>query len=653
MGRLDDLGKLATRFALDTRRAFSRELTRVQTRFSPPKIRFVFDPRYRVPENELADPDRGRKILEHLDARGWLSAESVLAPAPLTMRQLLRVHDRAYLERLDDPKAVGAVFGGLQLTRDRAAAFLVAQRWATSGTVHAARAAMGFDTRRGLVSSWRRLRGGIFGKVVNLGGGLHHAHPDRGAGFCAFNDIAVAIAELREEGFDGRVLVVDLDMHHGDGTRAFFADDDKVHTYSLHATSWDTSPARSALDVELGPAVGDDTYLNALRSTLPAFFSHAAPELVFFVAGVDVAHDDRLGGYRLSADAIAARDRYVFELVGGLPAVMVLAGGYGPEAWRYTARTLLWLLSGEDRPIPTRDEIALMRFRRIKRDITGGKLSIVSTPSSTDGAPFTLTEEDLYGDIFGKERDPKLLGFYSVYGLELAIERYGLADLIRKRGYTHFELAMDTTPTSGQGLRVYGDSSRQEILLELVVTDFYGVAPFKLLSIEWLLLQDPRAKPKPDEALLPGQRYPGLGGLNIVIGMLIMACERLGFDGLTFVPAHFHLAARGRRLLEVLDPADEALFLALASATGSLGSFEASRRIEHGDVVDVETGEPVQYKPMRMVLAVSPALKDKLASPEYARGVEEAARKLSFVLRDSEPSRTAGAPSQPPPPPSD
>ncbi len=646
MGRIDDLVKGAVRLGRSVRRAVARESARIRSRLAPRGVRFVFDPRYRVPDNELADPARPQKVLDHLDMRGWLGKELVSAPPPLTMRQLLRVHERGYLEALDDPRVLRAVFGDMSLRHDHAAALLRSQRWATSGTVHAARLAMGLSTRRGTPIRFesRKRRNASGGRIVNLGGGLHHAHPGRGAGFCAFNDIAVAIGELRNEGFEGRVLVIDLDLHHGDGTRAFFARDPLVHTYSLHAATWDSSPAVAALDVELGPAVGNETYLRALRSTLPDFFSEAAPQLVFFVAGVDVAHDDRLGAYRLTEDAIFARDRYVFELSGGLPTVMVLAGGYGPDAWRYSARTLLWLLSGEDHPIPTRDELALMHFRRIRRGIAQTTLSTKNDDAVDTDESWSLTDDDLTGGLFGREREPRLLGFYSDYGLELALERYGLADQIRARGYPDFEVAMDSTPTSGQGMRIYADASRREILLELVVSEFYGVSPFKLLCIEWLMLQDPRRKPTPGEHLLPGQKHPGLGALNTVVGMLIMACERLGFDGLTFVPAHFHLAARARRLLKVLDPIDEALFLALASATGPLGIFEASRGIEKGEVVDVRTGEPVVYTPMRMVLPVSAALKEKLESASYAEGVEEAARNLHLELV---PSSDAVAPSSP------
>ena len=588
----------------------------MRSRLTPQPVRLVFDARYRIPENEAIDPLRARKIIEHLDARGWIGAATVIRPRFVTMRELLRVHDRAYLESLDDPRAVSKVLGGVEVTAAQATAIVEAQRWATSGTLLAA------------TMAWKSKGRTV---IVNLGGGLHHARAHRGSGFCAFNDVAVAIADLRAHGFEDRVLVVDLDLHHGDGTRSFFADDPRVFTYSLHADAWDDSPAVAALDVALGPAVGDTTYLAALKKTLPEFFTKAAPALVFFVAGVDVAHDDRLGGWRLSADAVFERDRFVFELAGALPMVMVLAGGYGPEAWRYTARTLLWLFSQEDLPIATPEERALMRFRKIRRGIQRTNLSRLMRDEG-DG-DLRITAEDLYGDLLTKAPDPRLLGFYSPYGLELAFERYGLADHIRAKGYPAFDIALDSSPTSGQGIRVYSDRSHREVLIELVVTEFYGVLPYKLLSIEWLLLQDPNRESSERDPLRPGQRHPGLGGLPLVVGMLVMACERLGFDGLTLVPSHFYLAARARRIMRILDPTEEAFFVSLARAAGEADPVSASRRIERGEVIDLDTLVPVRYRPTRMVLPVSERLTSTLDGAEYAARVEVEARRSRLVAK--------------------
>ena len=123
------------------------------------------------------------------------------------------------------------------------------------------------------------------------------------------------------------MLVVDLDLHHGDGTRSIFADDDRVFTASVHAEHWDESPAIASLDIALGPGVGDDTYLRAVDDMLGEAFARGRPDLLIYVAGVDVGAGDALGGWRVSASGIAERDRLVLERARGLPTAMVLAGG--------------------------------------------------------------------------------------------------------------------------------------------------------------------------------------------------------------------------------------------------------------------------------------------------------------------------------------
>lgn len=595
------------------------------------RLTLVHDDRYALPDGALFDRARAHKILAHLGAQGWLGRRSVERPAPLDMEDLFRVHDAAYLESLDDPRVLASIFGE-QVRATDAPRCLVAEQWATAGTIRAMDLAI-----RAIA---RTKRGGDMPKegrvFANLGGGFHHAHPDRGKGFCAINDVAIAIGRARERGFAGRILVVDLDLHHGDGTRACFRSDERVFTYSMHAAHWDVSPAIASLDVELGPAIGDDTYLARLRSTLPAFFARAAPELVVFVAGVDVADGDALGSYRLTDAGIAARDRFVFELAARLPVVMVLAGGYGPDAWRYTARTLHWVVSARDEPIPGRDQIALDGFRAVRKRL--GATRLTATGKATEADDITITEADLYGDLVEKKADPRLLGFYTQFGLEVAIERYGLAKHLRDRGYRDFVVSLDAIGTSGRGFRVHADRTKRDVLIEVAVAEHHDVPPFRLLSIEWLLLQDPRRDPAAGEVLLPGQRYPGLGALRLVVGMLVMTCERLEFDGLTLIPAHFHVATRARRLLRFLDPAAEALYLALGRATAGLDPADAAHRIARGDVVDARTGEPRRYAPARMVLPVSAKLREATDSEDYARRVEESARDLDLRLAGRDPS---------------
>lgn len=597
-----------------------RGLRRLAARVTPPPALVVCHTGYAPPDGTIVDNERGAKILNHLLAEGWLLASQVHVPEGLALSALRRVHDDGYLESLDAPLAVARALGGAEPPPVRVAAgYLAAQRWATAGTVLATELAL----------SERKA-------VVNLGGGFHHADRARGSGFCLFHDVATALEEARAAGFRGRVLVLDLDLHQGDGTRRIYRDDPDVLAASVHATAWDEDAAPNAIDVALGSGVGDATYLEAVRDVIERATSKGEPDLVFYVAGVDVAIDDTLGSWRVSAEAIAERDRLVLERFAGKPLVMVLAGGYGPDAWRHSARTLVWLFSGEDRPIPTTTDVELRHFRRVARSL--GEALLSGRSQSDD---FGITEADLLGDLVRKGPGDHLLGFYTAYGLELAFERYGLFEHMRRRGYPRVRVELNPHSGSGEAVTVRTDDARRLVLLELIVREMREVAPHRLLSIEWLLLQDPAARPTAARPLLPGQEHPGLGALKLMMGMLTMAAERLRFDGLTFVPAHFHTAAQARGVLRFLDPRDEARFVALKEALGGRSLLESTHLVEAGKLVDESTGEAVGWSPARMVVPLSAALRDIVGGPAYDAQVEEAARAMKLrVAAEPAPAPT-------------
>lgn len=572
----------------------------------------VFHAGYAPPDGVIVDFRRAAKILDHLFHEGWLAPASVAVPPALELAALRRVHDDDYLASLDAPAAVARALGGVEPPPPSIAeGYLAAQRWATAGTVLATRLALA--------------RSGV---MVNLGGGFHHAERARGGGFCLFHDVAVAIREARAGGFLGRVLVIDLDLHQGDGTRRLFANDPTVVTASVHATAWDEEEVAGAIDLALGPGVGDETFLEAVREVLERSFAAGEPDLVFYVAGVDVAIDDTLGSWRVSADAIAERDRLVFARCSGRPVVMVLAGGYGPEAWRHSARTLVWLLSGRDAPIPASHDVELRQFRRVARGFGEEQLS-GATPGDEN---FGITEADLLGDLVRKGSNSQLLGFYTTYGLELAFERYGMFELMRRRGYPRVRLELNLHAGSGEAITVRTDDARRLVLLELVVRELRELVPYRLLNIEWLLLQDPQARPTAERPLLPGQDHPGLGGLRITMGMLTMAAERLGFDGIAFVPAHYHTAAQARGMLRFVDPRDEAVFVSIKEAVGARSLLEATRLMAAGGLLDEATGEPFPWKPVRMVVPLSAALREAVEGPDYDRKVEAAAHAIRLKV---------------------
>jgi acetoin utilization deacetylase AcuC-like enzyme len=171
------------------------------------------------------------------------------------------------------------------------------------------------------------------GLGLNLAGGTHHAFPDRAEGYSLFNDVAVAVAWLRKGGFSGRVLVVDLDAHQGNGTAVFFQNDPTVYTLSLHGErNYPLKKERSDLDVGLPDGVGDEAYLRALDMALEKAWDFR-PTLVFYNAGVDVLEGDRFGRLALSLEGVRRRDERVFRFAKalGVPLVVVMGGGYNRD----------------------------------------------------------------------------------------------------------------------------------------------------------------------------------------------------------------------------------------------------------------------------------------------------------------------------------
>ncbi|HYS08399.1 MAG TPA: histone deacetylase [Myxococcales bacterium] len=267
-----------------------------------------------------------RMLRERLLSEGVLGAEQLEESDLIDRPSLLLAHAPEYLDAVfsgtlsdAEQRRLGFHWSPALVRRSRASVF---------GTVAAARAA---------------LREGIAG---NLAGGTHHAYADRGTGFCVFNDIAVAIRTLQREGSIDRALVVDLDVHQGDGTAAIFAGDESVFTFSMHgAKNFPFRKQRSSLDVDLPDGCRDAEYIGALETHLPAVLDRARPDVVFFLAGVDPLEHDQLGRLKLSPAGLRLRDRMVATAAHdrGLPLVLTLGGGYSnPIALSVDAHVGTW-----------------------------------------------------------------------------------------------------------------------------------------------------------------------------------------------------------------------------------------------------------------------------------------------------------------------
>jgi acetoin utilization deacetylase AcuC-like enzyme len=259
-------------------------------------------------------------LAETLIARG-LAPDGFAAPEPARRDQLIGAHDADYVD------AVLALSLCRQAQRriglPVSAAVVARSVRAVGGTILAADLALA----RGL--------------AANAAGGSHHAGRSGGAGFCVFNDVAVAACDLLARGAIRQALVIDLDVHQGDGTADIFADEPRVFTLSVHGeTNFPARKAISDLDIGLPRGAGDEAYLDALASALAKALGQTTPDLVFYNAGIDPHTDDALGHLALSDAGLAARDAMVFDAVAaaGAPMAVVAGGGYGGDPRMIAAR---------------------------------------------------------------------------------------------------------------------------------------------------------------------------------------------------------------------------------------------------------------------------------------------------------------------------
>ena len=250
-------------------------------------------------------------IRSALSTRGIAAPADVLTPEPATDSDLKLVHTADWVDRL---KSLKLTFGEINRLEIPVSPELVRALWlCAGGSILAARRAL------------------AHGVAYNVGGGFHHAFPGHGEGFCAIHDVAVAIRRLQQEGLIERAMVVDVDVHHGNGTAAIFAEDPSVFTLSIHQfNNYPYEKPPSDVDVHLPDGTGDEDYLRRLGDALRPALDSFRPELVFYVAGGDPYEHDRLGGLSLTLNGLFDRDRLVFREVRGrgIPVAIALAGGY-------------------------------------------------------------------------------------------------------------------------------------------------------------------------------------------------------------------------------------------------------------------------------------------------------------------------------------
>jgi acetoin utilization deacetylase AcuC-like enzyme len=253
-------------------------------------------------------------LREGVLAEGLVPPERLHDPQRVSREDLLLVHTREYVDHITNGTLPAAEQRRIGLPWSES--FVERAYRVVQGTCEAAEAAL------------------TYGVAMNLAGGTHHAFPDRGEGFCTFNDVAVAIRRLQRDGRVRRVAIVDLDVHQGNGTHGCFAGDPQVYTFSMHgAKNFPFHKVPGTLDVELDDGTEDAAYLARLEAHLPTVLRDARPDLVVYLAGADPHEGDRLGRLKLTFEGLHRRDAIVLQLCReiGVPVCATMSGGYGRD----------------------------------------------------------------------------------------------------------------------------------------------------------------------------------------------------------------------------------------------------------------------------------------------------------------------------------
>ena len=277
-------------------------------------MRIAFSPIYRyskLPPEHRFPMEKYDLLPQQLLHEGTLTEANFFRPEPLTDQQILRTHTQEYWDKLK--------YGTLSRQEIRA---------------------MGFPFHSSLIDRARVIASGSLeayyhakrdGVSLNIAGGTHHSYADRGEGFCLFNDFAIASNELLHRGDVSQILIVDLDVHQGNGTASIFQNENRVFTFSMHGEhNYPLKKECSDLDIGLIDGIKDKEYLDTLKNILPDLIQSVQPDLIFYQSGVDILETDKLGRLAVSKDGCKKRDEFVFESAAEnkIPVVVAMGGGY-------------------------------------------------------------------------------------------------------------------------------------------------------------------------------------------------------------------------------------------------------------------------------------------------------------------------------------
>jgi len=279
-------------------------------------VKIAYSPvyKYELPDGHRFPMIKYELIPEQLLYEGSVTDDHFFHPDQLSDEQILLTHTKEYLDKLNhltlDKKEIRNI--GFPVAKS----LIERGKYIANGTLQCARYAQ------------------VHGCAMNIAGGTHHSFADRGEGFCIYNDIAISSNILLDEGVVSKILVVDLDVHQGNGTAKIFEKDDRVYTFSMHGErNYPTRKETSNLDIGLPDKSSDDLFLGTLKETLPNLIDDVEPDMIFYLSGVDIIESDKLGRLSVTKEGCKERDRYVLSQChkNNIPVAVSMGGGYSPK----------------------------------------------------------------------------------------------------------------------------------------------------------------------------------------------------------------------------------------------------------------------------------------------------------------------------------
>jgi acetoin utilization deacetylase AcuC-like enzyme len=572
-------------------RLFATRLGAVLGKVLARSIPVYYDPAYRLPlpafEGKMgAEPRRADFVAWYCQAEPLLSRCVLRRPERIQYDDLLRVHTPTYLDAVNQVEELGRIFASdpTELPLDE---LMLSMRLGCGATLSATR--------------WVLSKGGA---AVNLHGGFHHAARAHGSGLCVWNDLAVAIAVVRSEGFSGQVVILDLDAHPPDGSADCLGADEKVFIGSLSGSDFgtlgpaDVADAHHRIDETLLPeGCEDGRYLAALSSLLSRI---PKPDLLMVIAGGDVLRHDRLGKLGLSLEGARARDRMIVHALPDVPTVWTPGGGYSADAWKVLAGTLLAVAADSSQRILSDYDPLRSRFANIASDLSVSSL----------GGADEISEEDL-ADLLGAPVERRrLLDYYTAEGLEYGLTRYGVLPFLRRLGYDRFRIEVRRAASGGDTMHLFGQvkDAKESLLIDCSV-EKQQLGQDPVLYVHWLNLRNPQAQFSVRRPQLPGQDVPGLGIAREMVEVLGRVAARLKLHGVAYRPAYFHTAYPARHRFRFVQPERQGRFLALVRDLSYLSLLDASTALAEGRVR--LCGAPYQWEADEMVYYLTPRSEDE------------------------------------------